>query len=322
MTRLAPGLRTSFGASVLALAVLTLAVLSGCGGTASDASPKPRSSASHSGAPAEAPSQQAVAAKLRALEKARGVRVGAYAVDTGTGSLVSYRGGERFPFASSFKAMACGAVLRKARDSDPALMDRVIRYEKSDLSDFSPVTKKHVGTGMSVADLCHATITQSDNTAGNLVLKLIGGPSGLTAFLRSLGDTSSRSDRAEPGLNHWRPGEQRDTTTPAAWAGDLRALTVGDALARPDRARLIGWLKATVTGDERIRAGLPKSWTVGDKTGTAGVYGNAVDIAITWPPDRAPLVMAILTTRPGAGDAADEKAVAETARILADGLGG
>ncbi|TYB46459.1 class A beta-lactamase [Actinomadura chibensis] len=315
MTRLAPGLRTSFGASVLALAVLT-----GCGGTASDASPEPRSGASEKSGPTAA--QGKVAARLRALEKARGVRVGAYAVDTGTGRSVSYRGGERFPFASSFKAMACGAVLRKARDSDPALMDRVIRYEKSDLADFSPVTEKHVGTGMTVADLCHATITRSDNTAGNLVLKLIGGPPGLTAFLRSLGDASSRSDRAEPGLNHWRPGEPRDTTTPAAWAGDLRALAVGDALAPPDRTRLVGWLKATVTGGERIRAGLPKTWTVGDKTGTAGVYGNAVDVAVAWPrPGAAPLVMAVLTTRPRADAEADEKAVAETARILADGLG-
>lgn len=173
---------------------------------------------------------------------------------------------------------------------------------------------------MTVADLCHAAITQSDNTAGNLVLRQIGGPAGLTAFLRTLGDRVSRSDRWETALNDWRPGEKRDTTAPRPWANDLRALTTGDALVPADRRRLIGWMKATVTGDKRIRAGLPKSWTVGDKTGTAGVYGNANDIAIAYPKSGAPLIIVITTTRPGAEDEADDTSVARTARILANAL--
>lgn len=152
------------------------------------------------------------------------------------------------------------------------------------------------------------------------MLKQIGGPQGLTAFFRSLGDTVSRSDRPEPGLNEWRPGDPRDTTAPRPWAGNLRALTVGDALAPADRKRLIGWMKAAVTGDKRIRAGLPESWTAGDKTGTAGVYGNANDIAIAWPSSGAPLVIAILTTKPDPEAEPDDKAVAETARILARAL--
>ncbi|TDD35146.1 class A beta-lactamase [Actinomadura sp. KC06] len=317
-----PRFRTPLGAAVLALAAF--AAIAGCDSQA--APPASKSSAPQSprvsaqAAPSQAPSQSDVTAKLRGLEKARDVRIGAYAVDTGTGRFVGHRADETFPFASTFKAIVCGAVLRKARDSDPGLLDRVIRYKKSDLAPFSPVTEKHVGTGMTVADLCHATITRSDNAAGNLLLKQIGGPSGLTAFLRSLGDTVSRSDRWEPGLNDWKPGERRDTTTPRAWAGSLRALTVGDALAPADRDRLIGWLKAAVTGGARIRAGLPEGWTAGDKTGTAGVYGSANDIAIVWPPSRAPLVIAILTTRPGAGAEADERAVAETARVLTQAL--
>lgn len=319
MTNNAPRFRVPLGAAVLALSVLG----AGCG-SGDDPAPKnatPQAATSRSAPPSQAaPSQAEVTGKLRRLEKERGVRIGAYAVDTGSGRFLAYRGGERFPFASTFKAMACGAVLRKARDSDPGLLSRVIHYKKSDVLPNSPVTEKNVDKGMSVADLCHAAITKSDNTAGNLTLKEIGGPAGLTRFLRSLGDEVSRSDRWEPGLNEWKPGEKRDTTAARPWGADLRALTVGDALAPADRTTFIGWLKDTATGGARIRAGLPKGWTSGDKTGTGGVYGNANDIAIVWPPSGAPLVMSVLTTRKGADAEMDEKAIARTAAVLARGL--
>ncbi|MBD2892868.1 Beta-lactamase AST-1 [Actinomadura sp. RB99] len=264
-----------------------------------------------------APSQAAVTKRLNALEKSRGDRIGAFAVDTGTGRFASYRADERFAFASTFKVMACGAVLRKARRTDPGLMNRVIHYTKKDLVDNSPVTEDHVKDGMTVSALCKAAITQSDNTAGNLLLRQIGGPAGDTAFLRSLGDRVSRHDRWETDLNLWKPGELRDTTTPRAWAADLRTLTVGGALVRADRDRLTGWMKQTITGDKRIRAGLPKGWTVGDKTGTGGTYGTANDMAIAWPPSGAPVIIVITTNRLTADAAADEPAIAETAGILA-----
>ncbi|GAA4366952.1 class A beta-lactamase Bla1 [Actinomadura verrucosospora] len=302
-----------------ALALTTIAGLAGCG---SGADPGVRSAAPRSAASTLAvdPAQAKVTRQIGRLEATHHARIGAFAVDTGTGRAVSHRPDERFAFASTFKAMACGAVLSKARRSDPGLLDRVIHYTKDDLVEYSPVTEKHVDTGMTVADLCHAAITQSDNTAGNLVLRQIGGPAGLTAFFRSLGDQVSRSDRWETDLNVWKPGEVRDTTAPRPWAGDLRALTTGPALVPADRRRLIGWMKATVTGDKRIRAGLPKSWTVGDKTGTGGTYGTANDIAIAWPPSGAPLVIVVTTNRFGPEAEADDGAVAETARILAGAL--
>src|SRR5690606_30741017 len=159
-------------------------------------------------------------------------------------------------------------------------------------------TEKHVTTGMKVADLCHAAITRSDNTAANLAMRQIGGPAGLTAFLRSLEDRVSRADRWETELNVWKPGEKRDTTSPRPAAEHRRALTVGAALAPADRARLVGWMRASVPGGARIRAGLPDDWTVGDKTGTGGTYGSANDIAVVHPPSGAPLVITVFTTRP------------------------
>ncbi|MFF5263800.1 class A beta-lactamase [Actinomadura viridis] len=261
---------------------------------------------------------------LRALEASYEGRIGAVAIDTGTGKAVGHRANERFPFNSMFKVYACAAVLRKARDTDPGLLDRVLRWKPEEVLENSPETKEYTDTGMTPAQFCRAAVTKSDGFAGNMLLRRIGGPAGLTEYFRSLGDPVSRLDRYEPHLTEWRPGEVRDTTTPAAAAGGLSRLTVGDALDAGDRHRLIGWLRGSLTGDARIRAGLPKDWTVGDKTGTGGAnnHGTANDIAIAWPPgSSAPIILAVLTNRTANGVPHDDKVIASAAAQLARALG-
>lgn len=247
---------------------------------------------------ATAPSSTAAAADalaFAALESTHDARLGLSVLDTGTDRVVAYREHERFPMASTFKGLACGALLQ-AHPLATGYFEQVIRYTAADIVVNSPETEQHIDTGMTVTALCDAAITQSDNTAGNLLLRLLGGPEGFTAFLRTLGDQVSRLDRWEPELNTAVPGDERDTTTAAALAADYRALVVGTALAEPERAQLAAWLKASRTGAKRIKAGLPADWTVGDKTGTPA-YGSALDVAVAWPPGRAPLVLAVLTTR-------------------------
>ncbi|MFE3453934.1 class A beta-lactamase [Nonomuraea sp. NPDC059194] len=303
---------TALGAIVLTIPLLAGGAL----GTAA---------ASAAAVPAVQTQQSAEASagkQLRALEASFKGRIGAYAIDTATGKTIAYRSGERFPMLSTFKAFVAAAVLHKARTSEPGLMDKVVTWTRADLKPNSPVTEKHVKDGLSVARLCEAAITLSDNTAGNMLLKQIGGPAGLTAYLRTLKDPISRLDRWETELNDWSPKERRDTTTPASMARDLRALTTGNALHAKDRERLTAWLIATKTGDARIRAGLPKSWTVGDKTGTSSAYGAANDIAVVWPgKSAAPIIMSIYTNRRAADASYDDKVVADTATILARGLG-
>ncbi|HEX5740326.1 MAG TPA: class A beta-lactamase [Pilimelia sp.] len=272
-------------------------------------------------APAGAAGTGGWRARLRALERRHDVRIGACAQDTARGVRVGYRAGERFPLLSTFKAFAAAAVLDRGRRHDPGLLTRRLRWAEADLVPHSPVTARHVADGLTVAQLCDAAIAHSDNTAGNLLLGQIGGPAGLTRYLRRLGDPVSRLDRWEPDLNAWRPGDPRDTTTPAAAAGLLAATTVGGALAAEDRTRLTGWLRASVTGAARIRAGLPADWTVGDKTGTSGAYGAANDIAVATPPGAAPLVMSIYTNRPAADLPHLDPVVAATATVLAQALG-
>ncbi len=163
-------------------------------------------------------------------------------------------------------------------------LDRRIVFSDKDLVTYSPVTKDHVGpAGMSVADICAAAVTLSDNTAGNLMLASFGGPAALTAYARSLGDGLTRLDRIETALNEAAPGDPRDTTTPNAMLGDMQRLLVGDALSAKSRRHLTQWLLASKTGTKRIRAGLPSDWRVGDKTG-GGDNGTANDIAVAWPP--------------------------------------
>ncbi|MDR8412264.1 class A beta-lactamase [Nonomuraea sp. 3-1Str] len=263
-----------------------------------------------------------VSKELRALEKSFQGRIGAYAIDTATGRTVAYRSGERFPLLSTFKAMGCAAALHKARTSEPGLMDKVVTWTAADLKPNSPTTEKHVKDGLTVARLCEAAITLSDNTAGNMVLKQIGGPAGLTRYFRTLKDPISRLDRWETELNDWSPKERRDTTTPASVARDLRAVTAGNALHVRDRQRLIGWLTANRTGDARIRAGLPKTWKIGDKTGTNSRYGAGNDIAIVWPEkSAAPIILAVYTNREAADAAVNDKVVADTATVLVRALG-
>ncbi|WP_280219303.1 class A beta-lactamase [Nocardia neocaledoniensis] len=246
------------------------------------------------------------------LESKYGARLGLMVIDTGSGRSVGYREGELFPMASTFKGLACG-VLLQAHPLDTGYFDQVVHYTAADIVANSPETEKHVDSGMTVAALCDAAITQSDNTAGNMLLRLLGGPAGFTDSLRRLGDPVSRLDRWETELNTAIPGDVRDTTTAAALAADYRALVLGDALREPERAQLATWLEASRTGAKRIKAGLPADWTVGDKTGSPA-YGSALDVAIAWPPDRAPLVLAVLTTKPDQNAEPSNELVAEATR--------
>jgi len=254
------------------------------------------------------------------LEAKSGGRLGVSLIDTRNGAMAHHRGDERFPMCSTFKVLASAALLKSMGTKLDGLQRRV-RFEASDIVENSPVTREHVGgEGMSLAELCDAAITRSDNTAGNLLLKNIGGPAGLTNFARSLGDKVTRLDRIEPKLNEAVPGDPRDTTTPNAMASNFRSLLLGDVLNPAARDQLTKWLIANKTGDSRLRAGLPQGWRAGDKTG-AGEHGTTNDVAIVWPAARPPLIVAVYLT----GGTLDPKArndiIASVGRAVASALG-
>jgi beta-lactamase class A len=233
--------------------------------------------------------------RLIEIEARGGGRLGVFVRDTGIGAALEHRADERFPMCSTFKLLAAAAALKRV-DQGAERLDRKIAYGPSDLLEYAPIAKAHVAEGgMTVADLCAAAIDWSDNTAGNLVLRSIGGPVGFTQFARSLGDELTRLDRNEPTLNESLPGDPRDTTSPRAMAGTMQKVLVGDALSDASRSQLQTWLIGDKVGDKRLRAGLPPSWRIGDKTGT-GDRGSTNAVAIIWPPGRAPLITTVYYT--------------------------
>ncbi|MGW0916723.1 class A beta-lactamase [Streptomyces sp. NPDC002784] len=260
---------------------------------------------------------------LRALERRHGARLGVFAWNTVSGETVSHRADERFPICSVAKTPAVAAVLRDL-DRDGTFLAKVIRYGSDDVtrSGYAPVTglAENLTHGMTVEDLCAATITHSDNTALNLLVRELGGPAAVTCFCRSLGDEVTRLDRWEPELNSAEPGRVTDTTSPLAIGKTYARLVLTRALASADRERLTGWLLANTTGDNRIRAGLPSGWTVAEKTGT-GEYGTTNDVGVAWTPKGEPVVLAVLSTRPEPEAPADEPLVARAAAVTAEALG-
>ena len=240
-------------------------------------------------------------------------------LDTASGHRGGHRGDERFPLTSTFKFLAAALVLARV-DRGQDRLDRRIVFSADDLVTYSPATKDHVGpAGMSVAEICEAAVTLSDNTAGNLMLASFGGPAALTAYARSLGDGLTRLDRIETALNEAAPGDPRDTTTPSAMLGNMQRLLVGDALSAELRQHLTQWLLDSKTGAKRLRAGLPSDWRVGDKTG-GGDNGTANDIAIAWPPGRAPILVAVYFTGSTIPDEARSAVIAEAGRMAASAL--
>jgi len=215
---------------------------------------------------------------------------------------------------STFKLLAVAAVLARV-DRGIEHLDRRVVFGREVLLSYAPVTSQHVGApGMSIAELCGASITVSDNTAANLLLASMGGPGAVTRFARRLGDTVTRLDRIEPDLNVASPGDIRDTTTPNAAIATQQKLLLGDALSAVSRAKLIAWLRGCTTGAEKLHAGLPPGWSIGDKTGS-GAQNETNDVGILYPPQRPPLLVTAYYAG-SSGDAASRNAVlAEAGRI-------
>ncbi|QDZ86113.1 class A beta-lactamase [Priestia megaterium] len=244
------------------------------------------------------------------LEEKYDANLGVFALDTGTNKTVTYHPDERFAYASTHKALAVGALLQQKSIED--LNERIF-YTRDDLVNYNPITEKHVDTGMTLRELADASLRYSDNTAGNLILQQLGGPDGFKEALEKIGDDVTLPERFEPDLNEVNPGETHDTSTPRALATSLQTYVLGQALPENKRALLTDWMKRNTTGDALIRAGVPKSWEVADKTG-AGSYATRNDIAILWPPKGDPIVLAILSNRTEKDAEYNDKLIAEAAK--------
>lgn len=233
-----------------------------------------------------------LAAELRIIEAAADGTLGVELYDTATGRSIGINQDRRFGHASSFKLTLAAMVLQR-HAAGLIDADRRVTWTRADLLHVSPFTTERLEEGATFRELARATQTTSDNAAANILMRAFGGPEGVTAFWRGIGDAMSRVDRYEPEMNHVPATEFRDTTTPAAMARTVAKLVYGDVLPEAERVELKGWMIATQTGVRRVRAGLPEGWVAGDKTGTSGLVRgtaeyNYVDIGFAEPPKGAP----------------------------------
>jgi beta-lactamase class A len=215
-----------------------------------------------------------LAAELRIIEAAGGGTLGVELFDTASGMSVGLNQDRRFGHASSFK-FSLAALLLQRHAAGAINADKHVMWSEADMLNHAPFTRGRIATGATLRELARATQTTSDNPAANILLRELGGPAGLTAFWRSIGDEASRVDRYEPEMNLVPTGEFRDTATPAAMARNVAKIIYGEVLPERERAELKGWMIETQTGLRRVRAGLPEGWVAGDKTGTSGLIGSA-----------------------------------------------
>lgn len=267
-------------------ATLVLVPLSGCG--TGQAAPVP--------APSSAPDAGAEEA-FTGLEEEHDARLGVYALDTGTGQEVEYGADDRFAYASTFKALAVGALLDQ---HGAEVLEERMDLSEEDLLEHAPIAEELLEEGrtdMTLREASDATVRYSDNTAGNLVLERLGGPEGFQEALREIGDETTSADRWEPDLNEAVPGDERDTSTPRAMAESLRTYVLEEeSLAEGEREFLTDLLVRNTTGDTLVRAGVPEDWEVGDKSGGGG-YATRNDIAVAWPSEGDPVVIAVMSSR-------------------------
>lgn len=263
---------------------------------------------------------RAALASLAALEQQHKGRLGIAALDSNSGRQLEFRADERFPLCSTFKFMAAAAILKRSQ-TQADLLAKQIHYTQKDLVTYSPITEKklstekHRATSMNLAELCKAALQYSDNTAGNLLLRELGGPAALTRFARGLGDKKFQLERWETELNTAIPGDARDTSTPLAMLQSMNKLLLGKSLHPAQQQQLIDWLKGNTTGAKRIRAGLPTGWMLGDKTGS-GDYGTGNDIAIIFPPHKKPLLLCIYFTQPTQNADWNNQVIADATKIV------
>lgn len=254
--------------------------------------------------------------KFAQLEDEFDARIGVYAIDTGTNQTVEFKSDERFAYSSTFKVLAAAILLKQNDITD---LEKVVTYNKEDLVTYSPVTEKHVDTGMTLLEISEAAIRKSDNTAGNLLFEGLGGPDKFKQALRDIGDDVTQPERYETELNEFTPGNNRDTSTPRTMATNLQKVALGDFLPNEKRKLLIDWMKGNATGDALIRAGAPQGWKVGDKSG-AGSYGTRNDIAIVWPPNREPIVIAVMSRYDTEDAEYDDALIEKAAEITLNAL--
>lgn len=236
-------------------------------------------------------------------------------VETGRGA--AFEGAAPLPLYSIFKLPLAVAVLKEVEEGRLQL-DQKVRVEPEETV---PGTEENSAlwrkpSERPLRELLEFSIARSDNTSTDKMLELVGGPEAVTRRMRAL------------GLNHIEvrstvkdflksKDAHPNTGAPADLARLLVLLQRGEALTPPQTEVLLGIMSRTVTGDRRLRAGVPAGTTVADKTGSGPSTTNDVGI-VTLPGDRGHLALAVLLDGSKLPGKKQEDLIAEVARAAYD----
>lgn len=251
--------------------------------------------------------------KFIALEQKFNSKIGVYVLDTNNSREICYNADERFAYCSTHKVLSVAALFqRKSIDE----LNAVKKISQADILTYAPVTKNHVNAEMTLAEICEAAIRWSDNTAANLIIEELGGVADFKAALREIGDNVTEPARIEPEMNFFEVGEIRDTSTPRQMAKDFKFFLIDEALSEEKKFLLKNWMTETSITDELIKAAAPADWIVADKSGSGGNFGTRNDIAVVYPPNRPPVIIAIMSRRNEVDADFDNALIVETAKII------
>lgn len=249
---------------------------------------------------------------IEQIENEYNTKVGIYGINTENGKAYQHNADERFTFASTYKAIASGILLNKVAPSE---LNKKVEINESEIVANSPVTEQYIGKIMSLKALIKASMLQSDNTANNKIMQELGGVNGLKHELVQLGDDVSEPQRLEPELNYFDPNSKADTTTPRAAAQTLNSILTSNEMNESNLSLLKQTMIENKTGDTLIKAGMPNSYTVGDKSGQALTYATRNDLAFIYPKGQdKPIILAIYSKQDQKDAKPNDKVISDSAR--------
>jgi len=299
----------------------------------------------------------ALAQQLRGLASASDGRVGICAGDVTTTTMACVNGDERFPMQSVMK-LVVATVVMDAVDAEGLKLSDVIVLRPEDASpgpqDLANLVRARGRLEASVDELIRRAVADSDSTSVDVLMARLGGTAAVQAFLQRKQVTGIRIDRDERHLQAesvgliWRPAfaddktfqaaiaalptakrdaawsryliDPRDTATPMAMAGFLTALTTGKLLSPASTKHLLAVMASTVTGADRLKAGLPPGWKIGHKTGTGrqwqGMTSDTNDVGILTAPDGRTILIAVFVAQSRGSNEQRAAVIAESARLV------
>ncbi len=264
------------------------------------------------------PATAAVVAAARSAEGTSGAVVGLSVLHLETGRRASAHGAEPFQMASVFKIPVAIAALSAVEKGTLKLEDEV-EIRPADRRRVGPIDDGWTpGMKVSVSRMVDVMLVDSDNTAADKLIALLGGPAAVEKALTARGVTGIRISLDEKGMGIAMKRNRaafergsRNGASPDAIAVLLARLFKGELLTRRATDRILDAMRRCATSARRLRAGLPRGAELRDKTGTVGSCAN--DAGILTLPDGTHLVLAVFT-RGGTDAATREAAIASVAR--------